>query len=198
MGRDGAGRRRMARRRGRLLWWIVAGVAVVVVLAVAAPFVYIHFIEGPAPAKLTLPKARTATTPGTGTTAAASSSGGVDGTWNAGSGSVVGYRVQEVLIGQQSTAVGRTTNVWGSLTISGGQVSSGAFTVNMARVTSDQSERNAQFDGRIMDVSTYPTATFTLTSPIDLATVPADGQVRQYPATGTLKMHGVTRAVSFT
>jgi hypothetical protein len=29
----------------------------------------------------------------------------------------------------------------------------------MASVTSDQSQRNAQFDGRIMDVSTYPTVT---------------------------------------
>ena len=42
----------------------------------------------------------------------------------------------------------------------------------MASVVSDQSERNAQFDGRIMDVATYPTATLHLTSPIALGSRP--------------------------
>ena len=67
------------------------------------------------------------------------------------------------MIGQNSTAVGRTEKVWGSLTIDNGSVTKGTFTANMASVTSDQSERNAQFDGRIMNVSTYPTAEFVIT-----------------------------------
>ncbi|HML00776.1 MAG TPA: YceI family protein [Acidimicrobiales bacterium] len=182
----------MAARLRALRWWIAGAVALVVVLAVGGPFVYIHFVEGPAPARLRLPKS----TPTSAVASATASS--VDGVWNVGSGSVAGYRVQEVLIGQQSTAVGRTAEVWGSLTISGTSVESGSFTVNMASVVSDQSERNAQFDGRIMDVSTYPTATFSLSSPIVLGSVPATGTVEHYPAGGRLTMHGVTRQVSFT
>jgi YceI-like domain len=157
------------RRKHRLRNWLIAGIVVVVVLAVGGPFVYVHFIEGPAPAKLTLPGDKTKTTGGS--TVGTVTKGRVEqvnGTWNVGTGSVVGYRVGEVLIGQNSTAVGRTEKVWGSLTIGGGSVTKGSFTANMSSVTSDQSERNAQFDGRIMDVSTYPTAQFVVAKPISL------------------------------
>jgi len=77
-------------------------------------------------------------------------------------------------------------------------VTKGTFTVDMASLVSDQSQRNAHFDGPIMDVSHYPTAMLTLTSPITLGAIPANGVVHHYSATGTLDMHGVTRTVSFT
>jgi hypothetical protein len=56
----------------------------------------------------------------------------------------------------------------------------------------DKSERN------VLDVSAYPTATFVLTSPIELGTIPADGTVRHVPATGNLTLHGITKAVRIT
>ena len=68
----------------------------------------------------------------------------------------------------------------------------------MASVHSDKSQRDAQFDDRIMDVSQYPTGTFTLTSPIDLAPLPAGGVIKDYTAHGRLTLHGTTRAVTFT
>jgi polyisoprenoid-binding protein YceI len=49
-----------------------------------------------------------------------------------------------------------------------------------------------------MDVSKYPTGTFTLTSPIDLAPLPASGVIRDYTAHGRLTLHGTTRAVTVT
>lgn len=176
--------------------WLIGGVAVLVVLGAAGPFVYIHFIEGPAPAKLLLPGSGTRTTTSTssGTSAA---SGEVNGTYHVGSGSKAGYRVSEVLVGQHATAVGRTSKIWGSITIANDEVTSGSFTVDMASVVSDQSQRNAQFDGRIMDVAKYPTATLTLTAPVALGTVPPVGAKATYKASGTLDMHGVSRAVSF-
>lgn len=192
----------MTTSRGRRLLWVLIGAAVLVaIVAVAGPYVYIHFIEGPAPAKLELPKApnpSTTSAPPRGSSTSTSTSSTLDGTWNVGSGSLAGYRVQEVLLGQSATAVGRTSEIWGSLTIAGSSVTRGAFTVNMASVVSDQSQRNAHFDGPIMDVSQYPTATLTLSSPIDLGAIPADGVQQHYPATGTLNMHGVTKTVSFT
>ena len=125
-------------------------------------------------------------------------SGAVAGTWTAGSGSVVGYRVDEVLLGQNATAVGRTSDVTGHLTIAGSTVTAAAFTVPMASVHSDKSQRDAQFDGRIMDVSQFPTGTFTLASPIDLAPLSAGGVIKDYTAHGRLTLHGTTRAVTFT
>jgi len=182
----------------RLRKWIIAGVVVVAVLAVGGPYVFIHFIEGPAPAKLVLPKAQGAAA---GDQKVSSREAGaltkLGGAWNVGEGSVAGYRVEEVLIGQDSTAVGRTEDVWGSLSMAGEAVTKASFTVNMASVVSDQSMRNAQFDGRIMDVSDYPTAKFVLTEPISLGSGLVDGGSKQYTATGTLTMHGVTKSVSF-
>jgi polyisoprenoid-binding protein YceI len=183
----------VALRRRRLFWWVGGVVVLVVIAAVAAPFVYIHFIEGPPPAKLSLPET---TTTASGSKSATTASSSISGTWNVGTGSIAGYRVNEDLVGQHTTAVGRTSEIWGSLDVVGSQVTSGKFTVAMASVKSDQSQRNAQFDGRIMDVSTYPTATFTLTSPLDLSSVPTSGVTKQYTASGTLDLHGVTRAVT--
>ncbi len=176
--------------------WLIGGVAVLVVLGVAGPFIYVHFIEGPAPAKLSLPTSATRTTTSTpsGTSTA---SGEVDGTYHVGSGSEAGYRVSEVLVGQHATAVGRTSKIWGSITIVNNEVTSGTFTVDMTSVVSDQSQRNAQFDGRIMDVAKFPTATLTLTAPVALGTVPPVGAKATYKAAGTLDLHGVSRNVSF-
>jgi polyisoprenoid-binding protein YceI len=175
--------------------WLVGAVAVIVVIGVAAPFIYIHFIEGPAPAKLSLPRSHSATTEvGSGTGTAVKE---VNGTYRVGSGSEAGYRVTEILVGQHSTAVGRTSKIRGSITISNDEVTSGTFTADMASVVSDQSQRNAQFDGRIMDVAKYPTSTLKLTAPIALGVVAPVGSKATYKATGDLTLHGVTRAVSF-
>ncbi len=67
----------------------------------------------------------------------------------------------------------------------------------MATVESDQSQRNAGFGGRIVDVSEYPTARFVSSAPIDLGRIPSDGVVVRCRAAGKLTMHGVTKAVTF-
>jgi polyisoprenoid-binding protein YceI len=186
------------KRRRRVVVGVIGAAVIIVLAAVLGPYLYIHFIEGPAPAKLELPKSSDSATASTSKgSASTSASTSFDGTWNVGTGSMAGYRVQEVLVGQNATAVGRTSKIWGSLTIAGSTVTKGSFTVDMASVVSDQSERNARFDGSIMDVSQYPTASLTLTAPIDLGTIPAAGTVAHYNAAGDLDMHGVTKSVSF-
>ena len=72
-----------------------------------------------------------------------------------------------------------------------------SFRVPMATIHSDQSQRDVQFDGRIMDVATYPEGSFTLTRPISLTPVPTAGKVKSYTATGRLTLHGHTRGVTF-
>ncbi len=165
-------------------------------VAVGGPFVYIHFIEGPAPAPLKLSTTGPTTEPG-----ATIPSAGVDGTWTVGKGSIVGYRVQEVLVGQNNTAVGRSTKVTGEISISGSGsstvVSSASFSVPLSTVRSDQSMRDVQFDGRIMDVAAYPDARFVLTKAIRLGTLPSTGKIVTVSATGSLTMHGASRQVTF-
>ena len=188
------------------LRWLIGAIVVLVVLGVGGPFVYIHFFNGSTPAALSLPTASSSvssspggtTTPSGTAAASTAASGSLAGAYRVGSGSVVGYRVNEVLLGQSTTAVGRTTSVTGHLTIAGSTATAAAFSVPMDTVHSDKSERDGQFDGRIMDVSQYPTGTFTLTSPIVLAPLPATGVIKSYTADGKLTLHGVTRTVTFT
>jgi polyisoprenoid-binding protein YceI len=185
------------------LRWLIGAVVVLAALAAAGPFVYIHFFNA-APAALSLSPGNSASASssaapsGSTATANTAASGAVAGTWTVGSGSVVGYRVNEVLLGQNATAVGRTSSVTGRLTISGSAATAANFSVPMDTVHSDKSQRDAQFDGRIMDVSQYPTGTFTLTSPIELGSLSASGVIKSYTAHGKLTLHGTTRAVTFT
>lgn len=137
------------------------------------------------------------------TTTAASSDGvptdadGVDGAWIIGEGSEVGYRIDESINGFDTTANGRTTGITGQFTIAGTAVTTGDFSVDMATFSSDEGRRDNAFDGRIMEVSTFPTATFVLTEPIDFDGVPADGTTITATAVGDLTLHGVTKSVTF-
>jgi polyisoprenoid-binding protein YceI len=178
--------------------WVVGAVVVVAALAVGGPLIYIHFFNGSAPAALSLSSTPTASATSGGGASTTTTTTSVAGTWTIGSGSTVGYRVNEVLLGQSTTAVGRSHSVTGHITIHGTTVSAATFSVPMATVVSDKSQRNAQFDGRIMDVSSYPTGTFTLTKPIALGTLPAVGVIKSYSATGNLTLRGHTRSVTFT
>ena len=180
--------------------WLLVAIAGLLVLAAAGPFIYIHFFNGSTPAALSLSPTSTPATTQSGTAPGNStaSAGPVAGTWTAGPGSIVGYRVNEVLLGQSATAVGRTTSVTGHLTIAGTTVTAAVFSVPMATVHSDKNQRDEQFDGRIMDVSQYPAGTFTLTRPIDLDPLPAGGVIKHFTAHGNLTLHGTTHAVTFT
>lgn len=178
--------------------WFVAVPVAAAVLVSAATFVYLRFVRSDPPERLSLNAAGPATTAATAATSATAgtSASGMDGTWTVTTGSQAGYRVKEVLFGQSGTAVGRTSDVSGTFVIEGTVVTKGEFTVDMTTVRSDESRRDDQFNGRIMDVSQYPTSTFTLTAPIDLGSLPADGQQVSTKATGRLTLRGTTKDVT--
>jgi polyisoprenoid-binding protein YceI len=121
----------------------------------------------------------------------------VEGTWNVTPESEFGYRVEEVLFGVNTTAAGRSNEITGSMTIEGTTVTEASFTVDVGSITSDESRRDSQFRGRIMEVYRYPEATFTLSAPIEIGAVPAAGEQITASATGDLTLHGVTRPVTF-
>ena len=186
-----------SRTSRRWALWLVGGALVAVAAVLGGTFIYIHFISGPAPSQLSLQPSATGPAP----SAAAGGTAGatpLTGTWRVATGSVVGYRVKEVLFGQDNIAVGRTSTITGQLKINGTTVTAGSFTVQMATIKSDQSQRDAQFRGRIMDTSAYPTGTLTLTRPITLSPLPGAGVIKAYTAAGRLTLHGHTRPVTFT
>src|SRR5690242_18360094 len=131
--------------RGKLKWIVGAVVAVVLAIPVGT-YIYIHFIEGPAPAKLTLQSGSTSTTTSSaGAATPGAVSGDISGTWSPTSESIVGYRVKETLFGQDAEAVGRTHGVTGSMNVSGTTISSVDLTADMTTVSSDRSQRDSQF-----------------------------------------------------
>jgi len=193
---------------------IAIGVVSLIVAGLAVSFIYAKFINTP-DKKLdqstvdslldatTTSSAATATSgPGStaaGTTAPASTapSAGVDGTWAAAADSILGYRVKESINGFDTEANGRTNAVTGTLVLQGSGATAASFTVDMTTFKSDESRRDGQFNGRIMSVSQFPTATFNLTSPIDFGSVPADGASITASATGDLTLRGITKSVTF-
>lgn len=183
----------MARR----VKWLLALPVLLAVLATGGVWVYINLIADEAPAQLAL--ADTAPTPSAtpGTSRPSAAAGQVDGTWNVTSTSQAGYRVKEILFGQDTTAVGRTNGVTGSLNLAGNTVDTASFSVDMTTVTSDESRRDGQFRGRIMSTDQFPTSSFTLTSPIKLGSTPSDGETVTASATGDLTLRGVTKSVTF-
>jgi polyisoprenoid-binding protein YceI len=156
-----------------------------VALVVGGAWVYANVVEGDPAAELAL-----SDTKGTPGAAAA-------GDWTVTGESRVGYRVDEVLFGQNVTAVGRTSEVTGGLTLDDATVTKAAFTVDMASVTSDRERRDGQYRTRIMATSEFPTSAFALTEPIELGSLPADGATVTAKATGDLTLRGVTKPVTF-
>lgn len=137
--------------------------------------------------------------------AATVGTGGLDGTWTIDSSigtfsdfssSFVGYRVNETFTDQSTNeAVGRTPNVTGTLTLDGTTLSAVDVTADLTTLQSDDDRRDGQLERQALETGRFPTATFKLTSPVDLGAAPVDGATLTATATGELTLHGVTRTV---
>lgn len=177
----------------RRRWLITTLVVVVVAVAVVVggPLLYARVLAPEARAPLTL------TTPTAAPTEDAQVPTGpidVDGTWRVDAGSAAGYRLNEVLTGEQVTVVGRTEEVTGSVVVTDGQLTAADVVVDTASIATDESARDAYFR-RALDTTAYPEATFTLAAPVDVSGVGATADPVTVSADGTLSLHGVSRPV---
>lgn len=112
-------------------------------------------------------------------------------------GTFAGFRVGEELSGiGQTEAVGRTPAVSGTIVIDGNTVTSGEIVADLSVLTTDVSRRDSAARGAL-DTDQFPTATFTLTGPLDLGEGAAAGEAVTVSATGDLTIHGVTTSVTF-
>lgn len=126
---------------------------------------------------------------------------GLDGTWTVEANeevTFVGYRIDEVLttVGD-FTVVGRTPDVTGTMQIEGTMVTATELVAQMETLTTDNGARDRAMRSQALETSQFPEATFSLTSPIDLGAIPADGETISVTATGDLTIHGVTQSVDF-
>ncbi len=193
--------------------WIL-GVAAVLVVAIGFATWWVFFrdtapppvaiedavavIEGPAEEGDGDTTETTAAATTSSTTTTQPDESGVDGRWTVETqlGSFVGYRVQEELAGiGAKTAVGRTQGLEGSLTIAGTTITAVDITADLTRLESDDSRRDGALRDRGLETNEFPTATFSLTQPIELDSVPAEGAPVSATAAGDLTIHGVTRSV---
>lgn len=184
---------------------VILVAAVAIAICIGGFVVYDQVLRGDSAAALALPTipAGTDTSAAAGTSAApaASFDGIVAGTWNVASGSVAGYRVREQLasLPAESDAVGRTSDVTGSITVqtsgSTTTVTAAALSVDTTTITSDKSMRDNRLRNEGLQTDTYPTATFKLTKPVEVPAAALTGTASPVTLTGELTLHGVTKTV---
>lgn len=130
-------------------------------------------------------------------TTATEPAGDFDGDWVTTDASDFGYRVEEVLAGINATAVGRSNEISGLLTIGGTTATVVDIEVQIDSIKSDSALRDGKFEGSIMNSDEFPTATFRLTEPIEFGSISTGGEQVSAAATGELTLRGVTNPVTF-
>jgi len=193
------GRANAKRRRT----WIIAGSAVAA-LAVVGVILLVWYLNQPVPEEVSIEGA----VEGVATTATGGSDGvppiePLDGSWGVNteigefsfedaSSSFVGFRIDEELtsIGA-TTAVGRTPAVSGSFTLEGTTITDAVIEADMTAIVTNADRRNRAVQ-RALATEAFPTATFTLTAPIELGSIPEVGVPASAIATGELFIKGVS------
>ena len=130
----------------------------------------------------------------------------VNGTWTVipGEGSnqtQAGYTFHEILPGQSKSTSGRADNqeeqnISGHLTVDGETVTEGVVTVRVDGISSDQEKRDINVRREIFETDKYPNASFTLTEPVDVSSIPDDGTPGEATVTGDVEIHGQSNSVT--
>jgi polyisoprenoid-binding protein YceI len=179
-------------------------IAVVAVVVLGSLAFWYFILRSDAPERASLPSRDTSavsstTAPGGDGPPAAASADTADGIWSltAGEEVFVGYRINELFAGEsiEVTAVGRTPAVTGTMTVSGTTITAVDITADMTALASDAARRDSAIRSQGLETDRYPQATFTLTAPIELGSLPALNGTVDIVAIGELTLHGVTRAV---
>jgi polyisoprenoid-binding protein YceI len=188
--------RSFPRPRSVRAWLLSALGAIVVVGAGGVLFIYFVLFSHSAPAPLKL------TSPAAAVESPALTSTEIPGTWTVAAKSVAGYRVRERLafLSAPSDAVGRTSQITGTATITGSgtslTVTAASFTVNVESLTSDQQMRDSHIQSLGLDSAQFPEAKFVLASPVTLPATATSGAEITISLQGALTIHGTTKTVT--
>lgn len=189
----------------RAVKWLIAAFVVVVALGGGGLW---WFLRDDAPARVDLDSAAESVESADSSTTAPPGSGAavdaIDGSWTVdntsgefnfddATGTFAGFRIEEELAGIGSaTAVGRTGDVTGTLTIRGATVTEGRIDVDLSTITTNDRRRDRQVSRAFTNSSA---AAFVLTEPVELGPGAAAGQSVSFLAPGDLTLNGVTQAV---
>jgi polyisoprenoid-binding protein YceI len=187
---------------GRKKWWIVGVVAAAFLVLGGVAIWYVVFRDT-APPPVNIEKASESVEK---TDSKGGADGALSGTWTVDtsigsfddfSSAFVGYRVNEELVGiGAQTAFGRTPDVSGTMVIDGTTAAKVDVEADLTTLESDQPFRDGSIRNQALETGQFPTATFTLTEPIEFGSVPAEGETVKIDAKGKLSLHGVTRDVT--
>jgi polyisoprenoid-binding protein YceI len=158
------------------------------------------------------PAAETTTTAGsdpapTTSTAPEPTPQGIEGSWvvdtsigtfdfETADGTFVGFRVDEELTVGATTAVGRTGDVTGSITIEGTTLTATEVEADLTTITTNDSRRDDRVQSALA-TGDFPTTTFVLTAPVELGEAALAGGPVSVDAVGDLTVKGTTRQVTF-
>jgi polyisoprenoid-binding protein YceI len=157
---------------GRRTRWILLAIGATAVLAVAVGYAVLALTGDDAPPPPRLSERADA--------------GSSSGRWRpvAAGGTFVGYRVDEAYLGVGvRTAVGRTSAVAGSVSVTGDRIRHASLRADLRSLRSDQARRDDALRYRGIETDRYPVARFRLARPVALS--PSGRR-----ATGTLALHG--------
>jgi polyisoprenoid-binding protein YceI len=180
-------------------------------LAVGGFVAYEQVLRGDDVAALALPSATvpsadpSAEPAATGATAStepgAGAATGIAGEWQVASDSVAGYRVREQLanLSAESDAVGRTSDVTGSITVEengdAARLTAGSLTIDTTTIQSDEARRDNRLRSEGLQTDQFPGATFVVTEPVDVPAAALAGTATDITLVGDLTLHGVTKSV---
>ena len=188
---------------------IALALVAVAAVAVGGFIAYDQVLRGDDVATLALPSASVPssdpTTEPAATDAAATTEPaaetGIAGEWQVAADSVAGYRVREQLanLAAESDAVGRTSDVTGSITVEGSgdgaRLTAGTLTVDTTTIQSDEGRRDNRLRSEGLQTDQFPTATFVVSQPVDVPAPALAGTATDITLVGDLTLHGVTRTV---
>lgn len=179
-----------AHHRLRILVRTVMAVALAVGVMVGGPWLYARFVAAEPRDELSLssPSPEAAPQVPTGPL-------DIDGTWLVQPGSEAGYRLREVLSGEEVVVVGRTESVTGEVEVEADRLTTARVVVDAGSISTDESARDAFFR-RALDTTSFPEATFELTEPVDVSTLAAGDEPLTTTVSGELTLHGVTSPVA--
>jgi polyisoprenoid-binding protein YceI len=171
--------------RHRRRRWLIVGLVALLVVAVAVVGSVALYVGQSADPPLALP-----------TSAAAAPVGPLEGEWTVGSGSMAGFRVGQTVLGFGGAVDGRTSEVTGTATVTGSELTAASFSVDLTTIKAN-GKASPQFE-QSLDIARYPTASIRLTAPLELGSGFGSGGEVTVTATAELSMRGETREVTVT
>ncbi len=176
-------RRPQGRRSRRYRWRrrVVIAVAAVMIAGVLAIGAFIKL--QPTAAPLMLPRGP-----------AAAPAGPVAGTWRVGNGSAAGFRVEVTAVGISNYAVGRTSDVTGTIVVTGDRVTSAAFGIDLTTIKVDGKAQPQV--AASLDTAAHPRALVTLTRPVSLGPGFVGGATISERSAGMLTVDGESHPVT--